>query len=90
MRVRGRPPRGGHLFNPPTHRHEKGCLTASTVLRLKFSKKFHPFHKATPSLFHACPFKKNSKKNFIYFPEGFIIFYIYIFLLYFYLVIITR
>ena len=52
---------GGHLFNPPTHRHKRGCLRTPTVLRPKFSKNFHPFHKAPPSLFHSCPFKKFSK-----------------------------
>lgn len=70
MRVRGRPRGSGHLFNPPTHRHEKGCLTASTVLRLKFSKKIHRFPGGA-FFSYPYPFKKKfPKKIFIYFPEG--------------------
>lgn len=80
----GRPYGGGHLFNPPTHRHKRGCLRMPTVLRPKFSKNFHPFHKATPSLFHTYPFKKNSKKFFHIFSRRVIIFYVSILIFHFF------
>ena len=84
MRVRGRPRGSGHLFNPPTHRHEKGCLTASTVLRLKFSKKFHPFKRPPPLFFPHALSKKIPKKFSYIFQKGssfFIsIFFFYIFI----------
>lgn len=68
---RGGPHVGGHLFNPPTHRHKRGCLTAPTVLRIKFSKKKSRFSQRPPPLFfpHALS-KKFSKKNFIIFPKA--------------------
>ena len=68
---RGGPHVGGHLFNPPTHRHKRGCLRTPTVLRIKFSKKkITLFPKATTSVFSSCPFKKIFQKNFHHFPKG--------------------
>ena len=67
---RGGPHVGGHLFNPPTHRHKRGCLRTPTVLRIKFSKKKSRFSQRPPPLFfpHALS-KKFSKKIFIIFPK---------------------
>lgn len=67
---RGGPHVGGHLFNPPTHRHKRGCLTAPTVLRIKFSKKNHAFPKGHHLCFFLMPFQKNFPKNFHHFPKG--------------------
>lgn len=81
----GRPYGGGHLFNPPTHRHKRGCLRMPTVLRPKFLENFHPFHKATPpSLFHAYPFKKKFQKIFHIFSRKVIIFYVSILIFHFF------
>ena len=67
---RGGPHVGGHLFNPPTHRHKRGCLRTPTVLRIKFSKKNHAFPKGHHLCFFLMPFqKKFSKKNHA-FPKG--------------------
>lgn len=67
---RGGPHGGGHLFNPPTHRHKRGCLTAPTVLRIKFSKKFHAFPKGHLLCFSIMPFQKNFPKKFHHSPKA--------------------
>lgn len=67
---RGGPHVGGHLFNPPTHRHKRGCLKAPTVLRINFSKKNHAFPKGHHLCFFLMPFQKNFPKNFHHFPKG--------------------
>ena len=63
---RGGPHVGGHLFNPPTHRHKRGCLRTPTVLRIKFSKKNHAFPKGHHICFFLMPFQKNFPKKFSY------------------------
>lgn len=69
-RTGGRPHGGGHLFNPPTHRHKRGCLIAPTVLRIKFSKKFHAFPKGHLLCFSIMPFQKIFQKKIHHFPQG--------------------
>lgn len=78
---RGGPHVGGHLFNPPTHRHKRGCLRTPTVLRIKFSKKKSRFSQRPPPLFfpHALS-KKFSKKIFIIFPKATLIIFTITFL----------
>ena len=66
---RGGPHVGGHLFNPPTHRHKRGCLTVPTVLRIKFSKKNHAFPKGHHLCFFLMPFQKNFPKKFSSFSQ---------------------
>lgn len=66
---RGGPHVGDHLFNPPTHRHKRGCLTAPTVLRIKFSKKNHAFPKGHHLCFFLMPFQKNFPKKFSSFSQ---------------------
>lgn len=78
---RGGPHVGGHLFNPPTHRHKRGCLRTPTVLRIKFSKKNHAFPKGHHLCFFLMPFqKKFSKKIFIIFPKATLIIFTITFL----------
>ena len=59
----GRPYGGGHLFNPPTHHHKRGCLRTPTVLRPKFSKKIHRFPGGA-FFSYPYPFKKKFQKIF--------------------------
>lgn len=66
---RGGPHVGGHLFNPPTHRHKRGCLRTPTVLRIKFSKKNHAFPKGHHLCFFLMPFQKNFPKKFSSFSQ---------------------
>lgn len=65
----GGPHVGGHLFNPPTHRHKRGCLRTPTVLRIKFSKKNHAFPKGHHLCFFLMPFQKNFPKKFSSFSQ---------------------
>lgn len=67
---RGGPHVGGHLFNPPTHRHKRGCLRTPTVLRIKFSKKNHAFPKGHHLCFFLMPFQKNFPKKFSSIPQA--------------------
>lgn len=79
-----RPYGGGHLFNPPTHRHKRGCLRMPTVLRPKFSKKKSPISMMGP-FFLPIPFqKKFSKKFFHIFSRRVIIFYVSILIFHFF------
>lgn len=80
----GRPYGGGHLFNPPTHRHKRGCLRMPTVLRPKFSKKKSPIS-MRGLFFLPIPFqKKFSKKFFHIFSRRVIIFYVSILIFHFF------
>ena len=60
---------GGHLFNPPTHHHKRGCLRTPTVLRPKFSKKIHRFPGGA-FFFLPIPFQKKFSKKIHRFPGG--------------------
>lgn len=81
----GRSYGGGHLFNPPTHRHKRGCLRTPTVLRPKFSKKkITDFHDGAFFLTHTLS-KKIFQKIFSYiFQKGHHFLCIYINISFFY------
>ena len=67
----GRSYGGGHLFNPPTHRHKRGVFENAHGSPSKIFQKFSSIPQGHPLSFSFMPFQKNFPKNFSYiFQKG--------------------
>lgn len=75
---------GGHLFNPPTHRHKRGVFENAHGSPSKIFQKKSPISMMGP-FFLPIPFqKKFSKKFFHIFSRRVIIFYVSILIFHFF------